>query len=409
MFSYFQLENAAVSTPRKPSYLLHQATGQARAIIDGKTVYLGEYGSPKSRERYDALITEWFQRQGNIDAIQLTVDDLSLIYLDHARKYYQKNGKPTREVGNIRAALRPLIRLLGPTRLREFGPKMLRQVQDALSNQRDSRIKSKGKARKVSRQYVNAAMTRIKRMFRWGVGQELVPVTIYQAIQAVEGLRKGRTEAREASPVTPVDDAEIDAALPHLAPQVATMVELQRLTGMRPNEVVALRAADIAYRTDGLWTYRPKQHKNDHHEIDRVVFLGPKAQAILRPWLERDSEAYCFSPREAVEHLQRLKRMQRKTRVQPSQADRSNPKPKRQPGVKYSTGTYRQAISRACLKAGIPAWSPNQIRHRYATIIRAQYGLEAAQVTLGHAKADVTQIYSERDLELAARIVREVG
>ncbi len=32
-----------------------------------------------------------------------------------------------------------------------------------------------------------------------------------------------------------------------------------------------------------------------------------------------------------------------------------------------------------------------------ATRIRSEFGLETAQVVLGHAKADVTQIYAERD------------
>ena len=38
----------------------------------------------------------------------------------------------------------------------------------------------------------------------------------------------------------------------------------------------------------------------------------------------------------------------------------------------------------------IPDWHPNQLRHTRATEVRKQFGLEAAQVVLGHAKADVT-------------------
>jgi hypothetical protein len=48
---------------RKPSYLLHKPSGQARVIIDGKTQYLGVYGSLESRERYDDLIAAWLTRQ----------------------------------------------------------------------------------------------------------------------------------------------------------------------------------------------------------------------------------------------------------------------------------------------------------------------------------------------------------
>jgi integrase len=49
------------------------------------------------------------------------------------------------------------------------------------------------------------------------------------------------------------------------------------------------------------------------------------------------------------------------------------------------------------------------LRHSAATEIRKRYGLEAAAVVLGHARADVTQIYAERDQDLAKRIIAEVG
>jgi hypothetical protein len=35
--------------------------------------------------------------------------------------------------------------------------------------------------------------------------------------------------------------------------------------------------------------------------------------------------------------------------------------------------------------------------------------LEAAQVVLGHSRADVTQVYAERDLTLAEKVALEVG
>lgn len=60
---------------RKPSYLLHQSTGQARVRIDGKDHYLGAYGSPESRDRYDDLVAEWLARQ-DVQRATLTVDEL---------------------------------------------------------------------------------------------------------------------------------------------------------------------------------------------------------------------------------------------------------------------------------------------------------------------------------------------
>jgi site-specific recombinase XerC len=56
-----------------------------------------------------------------------------------------------------------------------------------------------------------------------------------------------------------------------------------------------------------------------------------------------------------------------------------------------------------------PAGHPNQLRHSYATKVRKEHGLEAAQVLLGHSKADVTQVYAERNSALAAKVAAEIG
>ena len=66
-------------------------------------------------------------------------------------------------------------------------------------------------------------------------------------------------------------------------------------------------------------------------------------------------------------------------------------------------------MARACRKAGVPRWSPNRLRHSFATEVRSRFGLEEAQVTLGHSKADVTQTYAERDLGKAREVARAVG
>lgn len=393
---------------RKPEYLLHKPSGRARVRINGRDHYLGPHGSPESRHRYDELIAEWFANQGDPTRLTLTVDDLALLYLEFAKSYYRKNGKTTREFGNIRSALRQLLRQYGTTKVLAFGPRKLREFRDRLVNKPDERIKP-GSGRVVSRSYVNKAMSKIVRMFKWGVAEEIVPVTVYQALTTVEGLKRGRTDARETAPVLPVEDSQVDTVLPLVAPQVTAMIGLQRLTGMRPGDAILLRPCDITMRSDGVWSYRPQSHKTEHHGRERVVVIGPKAQEVLRPWMDRASESYCFSPHEAVEHLNAKKRARRKTPVQPSQRDRRKSTARRRPGAHYSENAYRRAIQRACRSAGIPTWSPNQLRHNFGTLVRSEFGLEAAQVALGHARADVTQIYSERDFSLAIRVAKDVG
>jgi integrase len=57
----------------------------------------------------------------------------------------------------------------------------------------------------------------------------------------------------------------------------------------------------------------------------------------------------------------------------------------------------------------VPTWTPNQLRHTFATEVRKRYGLESAQVLLGHQRCDVTQVYAERNLDLALKVAAEVG
>jgi integrase len=209
----------------------------------------------------------------------------------------------------------------------------------------------------------------------------------------------------------PVSREDVEKTLPYLSPQVAAMARLQLWTGARPGEVVAIRPCDVE-RPEGseVWVYRPAEHKTEHHDRQRVIFLGPRAEEVLHPWLDRDPERHCFSPAEVVAARNARSRAGRKSPMTPSQAARSRKtRPKRVPGASYTRNAYRVAVQRACRKAGVPTWSPGQIRHTAGTEIRAQFGLEAAQAVLGHAKADVTQVYAERDLARARAIMAEIG
>jgi integrase len=173
---------------------------------------------------------------------------------------------------------------------------------------------------------------------------------------------------------------------------------------------MAMRPCDISRGADGVWVYRPREHKTEHFGAVRHVLMGPRAQEVLRPWLDRAPEAYCFSPAEAVAARNARSRAHRKSPMTPSQAARkAKPHPKQAAGARYDKDSYRWAIRKVCQKAGVPVWHPNELRHTAATEIRASVGLEAAQAVLGHAKADVTQVYAERDLAKARAVMSEIG
>jgi integrase len=153
------------------------------------------------------------------------------------------------------------------------------------------------------------------------------------------------------------------------------MIELQRLTGMRPGEACSMRAGDID--TAGVvWMYRPARHKLAWRGRIRVVPLGPKAQGVVRPFLDTAGGDYLFSPARAMAAYRAGLRKRRKTPVQPSQQCRRVDAPKRRPGEKYTTQSYGRAIADACRRVGVPVWHPNQLRHAYATAVRRAYGVE---------------------------------
>jgi integrase len=223
----------------------------------------------------------------------------------------------------------------------------------------------------------------------------------------------------------PIADAVVIATVPYLPVVVAVMVRIQRLTGARPGEIYQMRPGDDD-RSAAIWENRPASHKTEHHGKIRAIYIGPQAQAILSPYLERPADAYCFSPAESEKNRHKEQRSKRKTRVQPSQRRRRKVHPKRSPRTSYDRNAYRLAIARGVKKANkkiledsaemgidkptlVYHGHPNQLRHSATTMIRRDYGLEAAQVILGHSKTDVTQIYAERDAAKAIEVVRKIG
>ena len=267
----------------------------------------------------------------------------------------------------------------------------------------------------------------VTRCFKWGASEELIPASVYHGLTAVEGLRKGRTAAREPAPVQPVEEALVEATLPHMPAIVADMVRFQRLTGCRPGEVCQLRPMDLD-RSGEVWQYRPASHKTEHHGRERIIFIGPQAQAIILPYLQRDAAASCFSPAESVKAMRETRLLARKTPLRRGNRKGTNRKanPQRTAKDRYTKDSYARAIRRAVDKANkfyadqaeemqtekpatLAYWAPNRLRHTCATEVRKKFGLEASQVVLGHAKADVTQVYAERDSALAVEVMKKIG
>jgi integrase len=395
-----------VARPRKsiPSYRLHRPSGHAYSDFTDpltgrrRSVCLGLWDSPESRAEHARLVAEVAVGRP-APAAGLTVNELLLAFLRHAQAHYRRaDGTLTDEVANYKQAFRLVREAYGHTPAAAFGPLALKAVRQRMID------------RGWCRRNVNQQVGRVRRVFKWGVENELVPPPVLVALKAVGGLQAGRSAAKETAPVPPVEDAVVDATLPHLNRHVAGLVRFQRLTGCRPGEAVAMRRCDLV--TAGpVWVFRPPQHKVAHKNLARAVFLGPQAQALLTEFPTVSPDEYVFSPRREREERNAKRAAERTTKYYASRQGRQSRKahPKRVPGARYTVASYGYAIRRACAKRGLEPWAPNQLRHSFATEVRKAHGLEAAQVLLGHARADVTQVYAERNEELAARVAGQVG
>lgn len=387
---------------RVPTYRRHRASGLAIVTLDGRDHYLGPHGSETSRAEYDRLVGEWMAHGRRLplagdERPAVTVAEVLAAFWVHAEVHYRKDGKGTSEIDNYRDAMRPVRRLYGHTSASNFGPVALRTVRDSMI------------ADGLARTTINGRINRVRHIFRWAVADQLVSGEVWHTLKALTGLQRGRSAARECAPVRPVSDAHVDAVLPLVSPQVASMIQLQRLAGMRPGEVVLMRARDLSFG-EPVWEYRPATHKCAHLGLARVIGLGPRCQALLRPFLTADPERYLFSPLEAEALRRRELRAARVTPLTPSQrARKAKLSPQRAPGTRYTTVTYARAVARGCVEAKVPHWSPNRLRHSAATALRKEAGIEAARVILGHRSVDTTEIYAEADQERAREIMAKVG
>jgi len=399
-----------------PKY--RKKAGRAVVTIAGRDHYLlGHYGSKASRIDYDRLIGEYLAtgRRGTAQDVadqHISVTQLIAAYWKFAQGYYRKAGKPTSELSVIKLALRDLKAFYGKEPATDFGPLKLKAIREHWITQ--------GHARKT----INDQCGRIKRMFRWAVSEELIPAPVFQALASVAGLSIGRTAAKESEPVKPVAVDVVDRTLPYLSPVVADMVRFQLLTGARPAEVCKMRPMDID-RSNPVWEYVVPDHKTVHHGRDRIVYIGPESQKVIRPYLLRDASQACFSPKESAAAVRARRAANRTTPLSCGNRAGTNCKlsPKRQANDQFVTASYGRAIARACDQAFPPPkgtadvkawqtanrWAPNQLRHTAATEIRRRFGLEAAQVILGHAEAKITEIYAERDATKAREVAGMIG
>jgi integrase len=327
------------------------------------------------------------------------VSELAAGYLGHLES--QKTDKT--DFLHFKRAVGFLIDIYGELAVNEFSPKKLKVCRNQMV-----------KAGTMCRSQINKHIGRIVRVFTWGVEEEHVQSNIVHALQAVKDLRKGEQGTYDNPPRQEVSDDVIRRTLPFMSPTVRAMVQIQRLTGMRPSEVYRMIVGNIdKTRNPELWYYVPESHKTEEHIGKKAIPLGKPERELLTPYLvgKNPTEAV-FSPQTAMQEWYAERRSNRKTKVSPSQQERNRQrakKPTGNVGEFYDKNSYRKAVENAIRKGNqtlpdeekIPKWTPYQLRHAAGTEAEKTLGLDKAQALLGHKTANVTKRYAHAQLAIA--------
>ena len=212
------------------------------------------------------------------------------------------------------------------------------------------------------------------RLFKWGVRMSYVSPVTLTALQCVEPLKKHRCQVKMPGRVSPVSKEHVEQTLAKLNQPFRDMAILQWYTGMRPGEVIAMTCDGLDTSGD-VWFYRPKRHKMDRLGKPRIIAIGPRGINVLRPRLKPNPHEPLFLTKSLI----------------------SKPLFK-----------YRRAIATAAEAAGIPRWTPHQIRHSRATLVEQRFGREAAANAIGDS-IRATDIYAERNLRQMIEVARVMG
>lgn len=387
-----------------PAYKLHRASGLAYATLNGKRHYFGVHGSAESRRKYAEFIKDWERSHG----IEIRARATSKSAIAEIVPAYVAQLRPTlsdTEKADIARNLETLADRWGqyrPDSFRGSEFKALRRLWLAAGHFRPTIKKASG---------------RVRRFFRWMVAEELCRPETHAIICAVEDLRPG--EAPEGRVVFPVPLRTFVRTLWYAPRQLRAIALVQYYAGPRPSEACRMTGAEI-YRAGemfevdgrsirvpaGVWLFYPEFQKT---KKKAVYVIGPRLQRVLVPFLREDPAEPMFQPRESRADWIAKKRAARKSKVQPSQVDRSKANPKMTAGTVYGVASYWKRIQKAAERAGADPWHPHQLRHNFVGRMDAAAGLALASEGVGHGSMATTLIYLERKLKDVATVARKIG
>ncbi|OQY03475.1 MAG: hypothetical protein B6I25_07990, partial [Planctomycetales bacterium 4572_13] len=133
------------------------------------------------------LQEQLFQKDVPLQGEVRIIPDLVRAYTAFADTYYvDPLGKSTKEPQDIRYTMKVLLECFPSLGVDEFGPLRLKEVREVMID------------KKWCRNLINQRIGIIRRMFKWAVSEQIVSSVILHGLQAVAGLKRGRTLAKES-------------------------------------------------------------------------------------------------------------------------------------------------------------------------------------------------------------------
>lgn len=247
--------------------------------------------------------------------------------------------------------------------------------------------------KKLARWTISRRVAIVRQFFAWAVAKGYATADTLHALNTLPPVQ-GVKEKEERGIATA---EEVEAVAGAMTSQAADLLRLLALTGARPSELCRLTVGSV--RRAGVWRSKKGlavdlgvsgvwagdvSSKMRRKGIQRVIFFGPAAQALLAGRLDgRALSLPLFVTDE---------------------------------GKAYTAPLLLRYVKLACERLGCERITPYMIRHGVAARVQQEFGAEspglgylAAQAVLGHAIKGATSGYAGVDYQAAARVMAAMG
>jgi integrase len=326
-----------MSQKKIPQKRVHRGKGQdyVRDPRTGRQILLGPTGTVESQQAYTAWIASYVREVGISAEIASrptgSFEGLLARYLEEcSRIYLNAAGLLTQSYGNCLTVARNYLTGLVGREISSITRADIVAIQRGMI--------AKGLTAKATREYMGI----VKRLIKFGEQEGLIDPHHALTLRSIPDLRP--TEGARSKQVQPIPIKHAFAIYRELNERWRAIFAFHLFTGQRAETALRAKFEEIDTSTVP-WKYSPVMHKNTWRGKPLTILIGPRARAAIRPYMSASGMLW------PGRHMNISLDKQKSTKV-PRCRD-----------------AYKRAIESACQRAGLPHYTPQQIRHTSATFL----------------------------------------